>query len=315
MERIKLVGVLAIAVQLYGNAGKTIIVVLIILVACLGITSITTVVIGRRFPGAMRIWPWVRREESGCQKKFERFHQPALTEYNISLARGFSSAIQDFCKRGIEDIAGCRLSWWPLSEPEEELEPGHTRVYSMPLGRLSQRFYDDIPTSLAEQIFPKLVDARLSAPRLRWAALSREAVVLQDTTLTRLLHRWGYDLGRDRQRLVSEEQCPQGSQAVQRDGQSFSEQNNQSAPKRDGWDPAKSASDQRRDQSILFISADINSNESVACTVDLGKHDKTTFQNLRAALRSLPSWGWKRATGIKFYRVLILVVSICGVLR
>lgn len=69
------------------------------------------------------------------------------------------------------------------------LEPGHTRVYSMPFRRLSQRFYNDISTSLAEQIFLKLVDARLSAPRLHWAALSREAVILQDTTLTHLLHR------------------------------------------------------------------------------------------------------------------------------
>lgn len=53
-------------------------------------------------------------------------------DYYIDFARGLSALVQDTFKRSFEHIVGCRLSWWPLTEPEDTLESGHIRVYSMP---------------------------------------------------------------------------------------------------------------------------------------------------------------------------------------
>lgn len=99
-------------------------------------------------------------------------------------------AIQDLCKTTVERLAGTRLSWWPLSEPEETLKANYTRVYSQPLIDSScrtQRFYDDIPTSLAEKLFHGLAVARSMATGTRWEILQHEAVYLEGTTLMRLL--------------------------------------------------------------------------------------------------------------------------------
>ena len=55
---------------------------------------------------------------------------------------------------------------------------------------------------------------------------------------------------------------------------------------------------------VLFLSADILSNDSRSCTVNVGNDDLQTMQNLRKAYKTLGrSWIWKRPTGIKFYRV------------
>lgn len=100
------------------------------------------------------------------------------------------TALQDLCKQTVELLAGTKLSWWPLSEPEEELNANCTRVYCQPLAGLSRRnrsFYDDIPTPLAEELFHGLAAARNLATGTRWKAFPREAVYLEGTTLMRVL--------------------------------------------------------------------------------------------------------------------------------
>jgi tetratricopeptide (TPR) repeat protein len=84
---------------------------------------------------------------SGIQARRTEGSELFSLNYDVSFARGFNSAIQDICKRGIEHIAGCQLSWWPLSGPEDKLEAGHIRVYSMsfvsskPHSKLKQSLY------------------------------------------------------------------------------------------------------------------------------------------------------------------------------
>lgn len=231
-------------------------------------------------------------------------------EYDVVLYRGLSSILPDFYKKGIESVAGCHLSWWPLSEPEEELKPRHTRVYSVLFETNERQFYDDIPTELAEEIFPRLPHARASATKSRWAALNREGVVLRGTTLMRLLYRFGDVTGTSPKHHKPEGQRLRGPQGIhsslasQQQTQAASEPGDRCGPTWNGQGRAKIATKKESDGPILFISAEIKSNESLACAVDLGDDDKVTFQNARAAYGSLPSWGWKRATGIRFYRVM-----------
>ncbi|KAF4447041.1 cyclin-dependent kinase complex component, partial [Fusarium albosuccineum] len=219
-------------------------------------------------------------------------------EYDISLSRGSPSTIQNGWKIVIEHIAGCRLSWWPLPEPEDELQQGYTRFYSMSFAMPSQtqqRFYDDIPTSLAETMFPKLVDARRSTQRSGRTVLAPEAVLLRDTTLMHLLHRRGDGDARQQLRNRSDKICPAETGDTEGGDQRPQGPGDQSIQERDNQMPVKS-------RPILFISSDVTSNESVAGTVELGENDATTVRNLQEAFRRLPSRGWKRATGIKFYR-------------
>jgi hypothetical protein len=113
-----------------------------------------------------------------------------LNYRRFSFTRSSITAIQDLCKRTVERLAGTRLSWWPLCEPEEELKANCTRVYSQPLAgstRRNRSFYDDIPTSLAEELFHGLAAARNLATGTRWETLRHEAVFLEGTTLMRLL--------------------------------------------------------------------------------------------------------------------------------
>jgi hypothetical protein len=138
---------------------------------------------------------------SNAFRKLQRSLQNSTTQDNhmaeqmrsncrFTFTRSSVTAIQDLCKKTVEHVAGTRLSWWPLSEPEEELKANYTRVYSQPLTDSSlrnQSFYDDIPTSLADKLFDKLAAARSLAPRTHWETLRREAVFLGGTTLTRLL--------------------------------------------------------------------------------------------------------------------------------
>lgn len=223
-------------------------------------------------------------------------------DYDVSLGRNFTSALQDTFKRRVESIAGCRLSWWPLSEPEDELKPGHLRVYSMPSTRCSRGFYDDIPISLAEQLFPKLRDAPNSDTGFSRSLVMQKTVVLHGTTLMRVLHQWRSGSQGSQQRTG--DQYDIGSQTLQGSGRNLSGESSKSSLGQDTTEPPdKSVDDQQKDQPVIFMSADMKPNESIACTVGLGSNDKTTFQNLQVAHRKLPSWGWKRATGIKFYRV------------
>jgi hypothetical protein len=44
-------------------------------------------------------------------------------DYDIIFRRGFILLLPDMCKIAIKYLAGCRLSWWPLAEPEDPLRP------------------------------------------------------------------------------------------------------------------------------------------------------------------------------------------------
>jgi len=141
---------------------------------------------------------------SGIQAKRTEGGELFDLDYDISFARGFNSAIQDICKTVIEHIAGCQLSWWPLSCPEAELEVGYIRVYSMPF--VSSKLHSKLKQSLtnifsyseagafmtifrhlAESLFADLSNARAVAPKSNWDFLNREAIFLHNTTLMRLL--------------------------------------------------------------------------------------------------------------------------------
>jgi hypothetical protein len=112
-------------------------------------------------------------------------------DYDIYTTKPLISTARDYCKRVVEHVAGTKLSWWPLSQPEEALEPDYTRVYSQPFcigsGRRSRCFYDDIPTSLAEKFFPDLTVMRDATRNWYWKAVNRRAVLLKGTTLMRVL--------------------------------------------------------------------------------------------------------------------------------
>jgi len=60
-----------------------------------------------------------------------------------------------------------------------------------------------------------------------------------------------------------------------------------------------------QDNSVLFLSVNVGSDESVARPIPLGPNDKKTFQCLRGGYKSMSSRWFrsKQATGIKFYRV------------
>jgi hypothetical protein len=181
----------------------------------------------------------------------------------------------------------------------------HTRVYSIPIQRPQHHFYDDIPTSLAERVFPKLADARRTNFGTRWPSLRREIVVLQNTTLTHLLSDLAKSTWSGQASQSSNQQSSSGNKLRQGNPPRLSRESTAAAPNiaRTSLDAAKNASNQQQTQPIVFLSADIASNESAACAVNLGPLDRFTFRNLRDAYKSLPSWKWKQATGIKFYRV------------
>lgn len=116
-------------------------------------------------------------------------------DYDILFDRSLMSTTQDLCKKAVERAAGTRLSWWPLAQPEDELRHNYTRVYSQPrigTGRARSCFYDDIPTSLAEQLFPNLAAVHHTTHYRIWKSykgvVSSKAVILHDTTLMRVLH-------------------------------------------------------------------------------------------------------------------------------
>ena len=124
--------------------------------------------------------------------------------YDINSTIGLTSALWDICKRCIEYVAGSKLSWWPLAGPEDVLKADYVRVYSMkfvskppslhyetPTQDRSQRdsrFFDDIPRSLANSLFPNLGAASSRKSAFTPKFLRREAVFLHDTTLMRILN-------------------------------------------------------------------------------------------------------------------------------
>jgi hypothetical protein len=110
--------------------------------------------------------------------------------YKLQFTRPLLQTVQDASKTTTERLVGTEMPWWPLSEPERELEASCTRVYSQAFIHSSPRspsFYDDIPNSLAEKLFSELAAARRTAPKSRWAARNRDSVILSGTTLIRLL--------------------------------------------------------------------------------------------------------------------------------
>lgn len=229
-------------------------------------------------------------------------------DYAVRFARGLPLTVWDSTKRRVELIAGRPLSWWPLSNPEDELRADHTRVYSTPSKTFPGQFYDDIPKSLAVRIFPKLLGPVVSERGWRYAMSSHKAVFLRNTTLMHVLQDWRSASRRGQQQQKAGEQINLSSQPAKNDSQSSP---NQHTPAQDGVErKEEDRASQQSEESIVFMSADMRPNESIACAVDLGANDKTTFQNLQLAHRKFPSWGWKRATGIRFYRVKCPLTSV-----
>ena len=256
-------------------------------------------------------------QEGESHRQFTKYPR-----YTVSFTRSFWQAVSDLLKQGIERVVGCKLAWWPLCDPEDQLRSGHTRVYSMPYALLAPgkpSFYDDIPTWMAESLFPGLVCARQRAGASQPAPFNFEAVYLHKTTLMRLILDNKRSPSRQHQSSeLSELPPPRGGPSVLGEertpwggNKACAYQDNMSQPgmeryKRTAGTVTTAGSRQHKDQPILFLTVDVKSNNSVACAVSLGKDDHTTFQNLRSAYRCLPGWGLKRATGIKFYRVIHL---------
>ncbi|SPJ79161.1 uncharacterized protein FTOL_07552 [Fusarium torulosum] len=247
----------------------------------------------RRFlrPTSEPIDPQLANGSSHMQDNQQTEYQSQNQEYDVFLTRSFWLTVMDWCKRRVEYAAGSQLSWWPLSEPEKDLTPGTTRVYSMPFKR-NQRFFDDIPTPIADSLFPKLPYVRASTAKPLWAALGREAVYLKGSTLMRHLRR-------------REDQCIQ-QQGLDSFKKEFSH-HQLSEEDATGYPCPTLATQPRQSEKqkagpILFLSGDIALNESVAITVNVGSDDKTTMQSLQSASQRLPSWRWRRAIGLKFFK-------------
>jgi hypothetical protein len=49
---------------------------------------------------------------------------------SVKFRRRFLEVIATSCKRRVEAMAASKLSWWPLSAPEDDLKRGYTRIYS-----------------------------------------------------------------------------------------------------------------------------------------------------------------------------------------
>ncbi|KAF4996921.1 hypothetical protein FDECE_12244 [Fusarium decemcellulare] len=242
----------------------------------------------------------------------------SLDNIHVSFVRPWVSVLADSCKRSMETVAGCKLSWWPLEDPEYVLKSGYTRVYSTPSPH--RRIYDDIPTSFAEVLFPKLAEARASSTRCVGMGSTYEAVFLQKMTLMRLLL---VGFGSSLTTQTTDPGAPT-SQDNTGDGATLTPRGSIQRPSESDTTPQPTSRDcytqqnrplQARDavaghvmngrNPVLFLSADTARNESIAQTITPGDNDRTTCQNLRSAYEGLSNRWWcrKRATGIKFYRV------------
>ncbi|CAH0055769.1 unnamed protein product [Clonostachys solani] len=253
--------------------------------------------------------------------------------YDVIFTREFASAVQDCFKLAVERIAGTRLSWWPSAEPEDKLSHAHIRVYSMPFR--GRRFYADIPTSLAEILFPKLIIARESASKSNWTPLNREAVLLHDTTLIHILLLYFASMGEceleGKGHYKFQTAAPAGSsntgnpkdQATQATGVLTSVHTGAGASgsnskKRQGRAgngagyPRSTTALPGGDGApvqfpVLFVSANIGPNQDIARVAEPGTKDKQTFESLRRAYGGFSAgwyrpWRAKRPVGVKFYR-------------
>ena len=82
--------------------------------------------------------------------------------YTMSFRRPIFEFMSSHCKQTIELVAGQKLSWWPLSDPEDSLAPGFTRVYS--------KQFVSVLASISKSIIGDATDNQLA---VTWTILRR----------------------------------------------------------------------------------------------------------------------------------------------
>ena len=80
----------------------------------------------------LKQWLNTQAEESYTDDKLTIESIPDA-KYSVLISLQIPTRIIDVSKRIIERFVGCKLSWWPLAQPEYELNTGYTRVYSKSL--------------------------------------------------------------------------------------------------------------------------------------------------------------------------------------
>ncbi|TGJ88493.1 hypothetical protein E0Z10_g353 [Xylaria hypoxylon] len=129
---------------------------------------------------------WLKIEEDKDSHDGESAEVNMLDiEYDAFVSLQIKSRIINMFKMMIERFVGCKLSWWPLPQPESDLDTGYTRVYSTSLGGI--QFYDDISTPLAMSLFPKLANVHSPKTDVWMKGWGREVVQLSRTTLATIL--------------------------------------------------------------------------------------------------------------------------------
>ncbi|KAH7377130.1 hypothetical protein B0T11DRAFT_27623 [Plectosphaerella cucumerina] len=226
--------------------------------------------------------------------------QISAGECRYAFSRPFWEVTQDSYKLWVESIAGTRLSWWPLSQPERELRKGFTRIYSEPEKGLP-RFYDDLETTFAESLFPGLAQRRKSirfASPASWTASGFEAVYLKQVSVPEIVQNARAAESQPLSTINEEtDQVPgtsgEGSGLQPRvavTAQTLGRNDSGSAP-------------------IVFLTEKIDSRIATAVAVHLGKDDQETMHNLRAAWLGLSGSRWKRVNDMYFYQILVQRLS------
>lgn len=234
-------------------------------------------------------------ENTALTTKYRQNPPESVVVYEVGCTQPTWSSLVSRLQCGVERIAGARLSWGPLREPERTPADGFTRVYSSSFIQHG-RFYEDIPTPLAEELFPKLVGAQAIATRpLTWLApaAGKNAVYMKNGTPLQSLQRRG--ASRQPVRRVNVQPQPASGASAGPSGQDATSTPH-TAVGRPGYG-------KRQINPILFVSVETGRNESIAIAVNLGEDDGATMRNIRAALSKLPSSRWKRSIGVQFYRV------------
>ncbi|KAI0405371.1 hypothetical protein F4802DRAFT_180002 [Xylaria palmicola] len=259
-----------------------------------------------------RQWLKLRVEENNDDDNVPVEENIPDTEYDISVSLQIAARTINMLKRTIERIVGCRLSWWPLTQPESDLNTGYTRVYSTSLG--GRRFYDDISTPLAILLFPKLTKVHSFENDLWMEGWRREVVQLRGTTLAAVLvKKFGSAVATTAYPAPthitpSAQPSPRNTPVVsnvrgQAPSQLISTANNNQSITGTITVPLSQTPVAKPDP-LLYVSTDIKRNASRARPAGVGKDDQETLHNLRACYYSFASrwYGWKRPVGIKFYR-------------
>lgn len=146
-------------------------------------------------------------------------------------------------------------------------------------------FHEDITTSLAKELFPELAGAAAGA----------NAVYLKDSTPLQHLQRRDYSSrGQALPQNLTGSSLSVGGSPMALD-----------QPIHPAVNIATQVpvAEKKQSHPVLFISVDTGRNQSVAVAVNRGEDDKDTINNMRAAIKKLPSARWKWATGVQFYRV------------